>query len=113
MNWLRKLLRRKPEPPVGAYRRGWNLTRWKSHPELIEQARELFASPLGASMLAVLHASIPHGYAHAPGQQLGRMNGFLEAIRVLESLADGPEKPEVELEATWGAEDEFEEKPTK
>lgn len=94
---------RKKPTPVAVHLRGWNLARWQSSDTSVEWARSLFASDMGQRLLSVLHNELPKGYAHEAGQQLGRINGFLECIAVMERLAESSAKPADEPEATFGA----------
>lgn len=97
--------RRKTAPiSVPRYRRGKNLMLWQTSKASVDQARELFATEFFQELLSVLHAHIPHGFASGDGagQQLGRMNGYMEALRVLEATCDyAPMKTE-EPESTFG-----------
>lgn len=93
--------------PVALHRIGMDMIYWRTRPDLIKFARTLFATHEGQAMLSVLHAELPKGYTPNPSIQLGRMNGWIECLRCLESMGDLPFGGEVELEATFGAEKEF------
>lgn len=104
IHWFRKLLRRKAKPSTPfVYRRGWNAARWRASDSCVAEARAFYESEFGQRFLSVLHAEIPRGYAAVqPGQQLGRINGFIECLSVIDSLAELPPESTPEPEATFG-----------
>lgn len=93
--------------PAVPHRHGFNFAYWRTRADLIKYARELLATKEFQQLLSVLHAEMPKGYTENPALQLGRMNGWIECLRCLESLGEMPAAPTGEVPITYGAEKEF------
>lgn len=102
--------------PVAPYRLGWNANTFKGTQVYVDELRAFLTSTVGQAALSALYAEMPKGYVvvgHDPGQQLGRMNGFLEAVRVFESLTESHPTSPLSVNETWGVdESEFAEETT-
>lgn len=103
--------------PVAPYRLGWNANTFKGTQVYVDELRAFLTSTVGQAALSALYAEMPKGYVvagHDPGQQLGRMNGFLEAISKFESLAELHPTNPLSVNETWGVdESEFAETETQ
>lgn len=118
MNWFNKIFGRgvteqplRPIPRCEPYPVGYTLGKWQASPHLAEQAQQLFHEELFRHIMAVLVNSIPSGYP-ARGAvvndttaniELGRIQGYLDCLNLLNSLAT-PVRTHEELPTTWNAE---------
>ena len=124
MSIFGRLFGQTPQYPIGSgagrsksqlpYPRSMTVNEWQANPLLAEQADELFKEALMGHILAVLHNAIPVQHIRQTtytGDQaaveLGRVQGYLDCLNLLESL---PIKSSVaeEIEPTWGVKEEEE-----
>lgn len=81
---------------------------WRQSPELCEYAAKLFSTPQFRTALAVIRNESPHNFDQPSNGVLGedrivwagRVEGYNQALRVLESLAK-PIESAFHLEATF------------
>lgn len=87
------------------------LHQWKQSPELIKEARQLWVSNTFQDMLSVLVNHEPSGtFRPTPitpteaAIDLGRVQGYREALELIQSLCEYPPDPVPEVEMDYGAE---------
>lgn len=96
---------------VAVFPEGYTLEDWRANRELPGQAKKIFDEPVMRHVFSVLYNQIPSGFPLRGEQvndvqaavELGRMNGYIECLSLLKSLANPAEHAE-EVEQTYGAE---------
>lgn len=100
----------KPKP-TAVFPEGYTLEDWRTNKELPGHAKKIFEEPVMRYAFSVLYNQIPSGFP-LRGQdvnetqaavELGRVNGYIECLALLKSLAQSPEQNQ-EVEQTYGAE---------
>ena len=108
MNWFKKKPAPKMVAPPIPLRYGMSVQEWFASEPLVMEARRLYATEWFRQFYSVLVSARPKGYTDNPALQLGRMNGYEEALLLIASLGQLPPQKQQELEATFGAEEEQE-----
>lgn len=104
--WLR-LRRAKPQPApirteVIEISHGITLAIWQSRTESVKWAREFYQTREGIDMLSVIRNELPfHLKGNSSDYSLGVINGYLQAIDVLASLALYPQRMPENIPVTY------------
>lgn len=107
MNWKSLFCRKESEPqpqPAPPTWRGYDRSRWKDDPELVEFAAALFRDHRFHRVMEVLWAHqpiAPLSRETDARMQLGRIQGYREALAVLQDLAVPPPPPVAEVQPDY------------
>lgn len=109
---LPKAVKKKPiiKIPV-VFPEGYTLVEWRTNKDLPGNLQKVFGEPIMGHVFAVLYNQIPNGYPlrgealneTQAAVELGRMNGYIECLSLLKSLAVIPDL-ENQVEQTYGSE---------
>lgn len=87
-----------------------DVQKWRSNPQRVDDARQMFATQLWGDIFSILHNAMPRGYPLRGMQvdptsaaiELGRKEGFADAIAILESLAVSDNKAVDHIPSEFG-----------
>lgn len=112
--WFSRFLPKRQVRIIHAYG-GMTLEDWRKDLAAISQAKELFRTPLIRGILSVMRTSIPCGYPARGNQvndtmaniELGRIQGYMDAVNLLESLPNQEGKPDEQIPNDYGVPDDW------
>lgn len=102
---------KKPVKVHAIFPDGYTLEEWRANKSLPEMLRKILEEPTMRHAFSVLYNRVPSGFPIRGDQvsdiqaavELGRVNGYMECLSLLKSLAITPHI-NTEVEQTYGAE---------